>query len=350
MHRVHRPAILAALGLWGCALLPQPVQSASPFVTTTIDHYFNPPVKFSRCDVEARAHGATGDGATDDTAAIQKAIDLTPAGGTLCIADGTYMIDAARSLALKSAFRLKLAPGATLRARPNALGGYAILKIWDRNDVVVEGGTVQGERGQHQGTTGEWGMGIDIRGSRGVTIRGVRIVDCWGDAIYLGRGKNTISNENIDIFDVRAHNNRRQGISIITGRGVAVVRNVLANTAGTGPSAGLDIEPNLPDDTIDNIHIIDLTTQDNAGTGLTINLGPRPQSSSTITVHQHTDIGSAQPFALYATKSTGAITINRARWSSRGTTVIIKRSCSFRLSASDLQPQPSSTTLDSCVR
>jgi hypothetical protein len=307
-------------------------------------------VKFSRCDVEARAHGATGDGATDDTAAIQKAIDLTPAGGTLCIPDGTYMIDAARSLALKSAFRLKLAPGATLRARPNALRSYAILRIWDRNDVVVEGGTVQGEREQHQGTAGQWGMGIDIRGSRKITVRAVRLLDCWGDGIYLGRGKSTISNEDIDIFDVRAHNNRRQGISIITGKGVALVRNVLSHTAGVPPAAGLDIEPNAPDEPIENIRILDLTTEGNAGAGLVINLGLGSRSSSSIHVSQHTDTGSAQPFALYAASHAGTIEVHRTNWGPRGTAVVIKRSCSFKLTTSGLFPQPPSTTLSSCVR
>jgi hypothetical protein len=317
-------------------------------VPTAVDHHFNPPVALTRCDVDARAHGAAGDGATDDTAAIQKAIGLTPAGGTLCVPDGTYMIDAARSLVLKSAFRLKLAPGTTLRARPNNLGGYAVVRAVDKTDIVIEGGVIQGERMQHQGTTGEWGMGIDIRGSRGVTIRRVQVRDCWGDGIYLGRGKTSITNEDIDIVDVVARNNRRQGISIITGRRVAVVRARLAETAGTPPAAGLDIEPNAVDEPIEDIQILDLTTERNAGGGLAIQLGSGPRSASAITVHRHTDIGSAHPLVLYATYP-GTLQIRGTDWRG-GAPAVIKRNCAFRLSATELFPPPPASLLTSCTR
>ncbi|MEP7098191.1 MAG: glycosyl hydrolase family 28-related protein, partial [Dokdonella sp.] len=53
--------------------------------------------------INVRDKGAKGDGVHDDTAAIQAAIDALPAaGGTVTIPDGNYMIDATRSIELRS--------------------------------------------------------------------------------------------------------------------------------------------------------------------------------------------------------------------------------------------------------
>src|SRR5262249_14500669 len=125
--------------------------------------------------------------------------------------------------------------------------------------------------------------------------------DCWGDGIYLGRGKTVVTNEDIDIAEETAHNTRGQGISIIPGRGSAVVRAVLSDPAGPPPSAGLDIEPDAPDEPIEDVEILDLTTRNNRGPGLLIALGGhRPRNRSTVVVYQHTDSGSARPLQLYA--------------------------------------------------
>ena len=41
--------------------------------------------------LDARAFGAAGDGETDDTAALQSALDFLPAGGRLILSAGTYL-------------------------------------------------------------------------------------------------------------------------------------------------------------------------------------------------------------------------------------------------------------------
>ena len=63
------------------------------------------------CAVSVRAFGAVGDGVTDDTAALQRAIQVLPEGSRLVVPEGTYLTG---PLLLKSHMTLELKRGATL--------------------------------------------------------------------------------------------------------------------------------------------------------------------------------------------------------------------------------------------
>ncbi|MEQ7802650.1 right-handed parallel beta-helix repeat-containing protein [Pedobacter sp. ASV1-7] len=205
----------------------------------------------------------------NDHEMIQKAIDYASAQRIykVYIPDGEYMISAAAitgqpGLLLRDNIKLRLSSGAKLRAIPNNAGNYSIVRIHNVSNVSIEGGTIIGERQEHVGTSGEWGMGIDIRRGIGVVIKDIRISDCWGDGIYIGQ-----ESKNLLVDNIVCDNNRRQGISVINCDGLIIQNSTFKNTNGAAPAAGIDLEPN-ENDKASNIQIMKCRFENNSGLGL----------------------------------------------------------------------------------
>jgi Pectate lyase superfamily protein len=232
--------------------------------------------------VSVKDKGATGDGRTDDTAAIQAAVDeIGGTGGTVLVPNGTYMVDAVgkKRLALKSGMTLKLSEGATLKAIANSSKKYAVLSISGASDVRVVGGTLEGERNEHIGEAGDGGMGIRIdHGSEHIEISGVTAKEMWGDGFYVQGAAD------VKFCSVTADHNRRQGLSIIEADGLAVTNSVFKNTQGTRPSAGIDLEPDKAVQKITSVRIQNSKFLDNAGGGIQI-AGKKGQISKVEIMH-----------------------------------------------------------------
>jgi len=201
--------------------------------------------------IDVRVHGAKGNGKSDDTAAFQSAVDACPPDGTVFVPAGEYRIrlDARCDpfmkcgLRLKSRMTLLLDPGATLHALPSGDPGYAMVLIADATDVTIAGGRLVGDRDEHLGRSGQWGMGIDVLGSTRVRLVGIRVDEFWGDGIYLGPGSNDAPAQDVAVCKVSADHNRRQGMSIVHATNVVVERSSFTHTVGTAPQAGIDVEP-----------------------------------------------------------------------------------------------------------
>jgi Pectate lyase superfamily protein len=219
--------------------------------------------------VDVKDKGAKGDGRTDDTAAIQAAIDeVAGTGGTVFVPKGVYVVDAVakkRRLTLGSDMTLKLDNDAVLKAMPTDSRKYSILTVSGVSNVTIVGGTLEGERAQHMGNDGEAGMGIRIEGgAKHVTVSGVTSRKMWGDGFYVEDANDT------KFCGVTSDGNRRQGLSIIEADGVLVTDSVFSNTHGTRPSAGIDLEPDHPSQQIVNLRIQNSKFLNNAGPGIEI--------------------------------------------------------------------------------
>jgi len=245
-----------------------PTKQASAAVTVQAVQGGCAPAPTSPLVVSVKTYGAKGDGVTDDTAAIQAAIEVVAGtGGTLLVPDGTYMINAIlnsnKGLILRSNMTFRMSSGAVLKAITNSSPGYAILYLPRVTNVNVIGGTLEGDRSTHTGTLGESGMGITVATSQNVYIEGVTAKECWGDGFYIG-GTNCT---NITLCNVVADHNRRQGLSVVYADGVIVRNSTFKNTQGTLPEAGIDIEPNAGE-TVANMQILGCTFLNNSGGGI----------------------------------------------------------------------------------
>jgi hypothetical protein len=243
-------------------------------------------------DVNVQSYGATGDGATDDTAAINAAIAAAVSGGirTVIIPDGTYMIRAddpqgdlrqqtwlfQAGIQMLSGVHLKLSQGATLKAFPSAgdHGYYKIISCYGVDNIEISGGTVVGERATHTGTAGQWGHGISLMGCADVSIHDMTLIDCWGDGInVLPGGGDSVADppcRRVSIRRVVCDNNRRQGLSISGVIDMAVEDSTFSNTNGHEPQCGLDIESNGGTRPTKDITVERCRFEGNRGAGFTI--------------------------------------------------------------------------------
>lgn len=146
-----------------------------------------------------------------------------------------------------------------IKMRPNGYESYGILQLNGENIKVSGNGTIIGEKDQHQGKKGEWGMGVNVKKSQNVLISGIQIENCWGDCIYVGG-----ASRNVVIEDCILKKSRRQGISITYGDSIKIRNCNITSIHGTPPGFGIDIEPNK-NERCENIFIDSVTISDCEG-------------------------------------------------------------------------------------
>ncbi len=187
-----------------------------------------------------RHYGATGDGKTMDTAAIQKTIDAASAagGGTVVFPPGTYL---SGSINIKSHVKLQLDKGATLLGSPNQadyrkLNYHALLLANEQEDIGIFGeGVIDGQgrildlntrhimpqRNPPFADETHRPFIINFRNCRNVTVRGITLKEssCW---VQLYRNCDHVTIENITVRTAATITN--DGIDL-DGCTHAVVRN-----------------------------------------------------------------------------------------------------------------------------
>jgi hypothetical protein len=185
---------------------------------------------------------------------------------------------------LRSNQRLILEDGVELRAMRGAFFGTGDCLLQanmvENLTIVGYGATLRMWREDYARPPypkGEWRMGLSLRGVRNVGVFGLTIRESGGDGIYLdaseqvkGAPTDRFNCENVAIRDVHSLRNFRQGASIIGGVNISVSGSTFADTAGTPPSAGVDLEPDNTAQRISRVSFHNCTFRNNSGAGVDI--------------------------------------------------------------------------------
>jgi hypothetical protein len=205
----------------------------------------------------------------ESTAALQAAIDSHAKRVLVPYMGAPWIV---RPITLRSNQEIDFEPGVLILAKRGEFqdGGDSLFTAVGVDNLTMRGygATLRMWKKDYQNPPykkAEWRMGIGIRGSRNVLIEGLRVESSGGDGFYVDGGSGRLWSENITIRDCTAFDNHRQGISVISVVNLLVENSTFAGTGGTAPEAGIDIEPDTPQQRLVNIVIRNCVFEDNHG-------------------------------------------------------------------------------------
>ncbi|MBU0607624.1 MAG: right-handed parallel beta-helix repeat-containing protein [Armatimonadetes bacterium] len=152
--------------------------------------------------------------------------------------------------------------------------------------LIGYGATLRMRRADYDDATrykhAEWRMVLKLLSCTNIRIYGLTLAESGGDGIYLGTAQRGVTNKNIHIKDVICDKNYRQGISVITAEDLLIENTILRDTAGTAPQAGIDFEPNNPDEKVVNCVMRNCLAENNNSWGYVAYLPPLRATSAPV--------------------------------------------------------------------
>lgn len=207
--------------------------------------------------INVKDSGATGDGSTDDTTALQNAINNSPAGSTIYFPAGTYLISSPIVLKANRSYvgaGSAYAGSATIKQKDsvnvtNAAGltGLLVPETWNTNattcdnPIVIENLCIDGNRANNTSSTA---CGIILNNYWSHIIRcsinntpkdGIRLTD------VTANGTNVVTNSCSEnrILNCRIDNPGGDGIKQVSSNSISnqdgyCENNLISNTVGSG--------------------------------------------------------------------------------------------------------------------
>jgi hypothetical protein len=194
-------------------------------------------------------------------------------------------------LRLRSRLRLVLEPGASIVALEGAFvgSGDCLLDADGSTDLEIVGygagiSMRKKDYAKPPYADSQWRHAIALRDAARVRIAGLRIEDSGGDGVYVGQRRGRPVPEDILLEDLTIRGNYRQGISVISARGLRILRCEISGTAGHLPAAGIDFEPNSALFGFEDCLVGDCRIYGNAGPAVLVYLGTRSKEDSPVSI------------------------------------------------------------------
>ena len=236
--------------------------------------------------INVKDFGAKGDGVTDDTEAIQKAVN---AGTVIFFPEAYYLIshsiiigDCDTKIIYGNNSTIKLLnTEEILGDKPK---NNRVPMIWIKpenniNNVYIYDLKLIGDKIENPVTT-EWNHGIFINiNTQKVTLTNLDISLCRGDGIDIESAGNALIN------NCYIHENHRNNISLISYENIYIKNSTLEHAEGTSPEAGIGVEPNFDNQHAKYLVIDNCLIKNNNGYGFYINLSKKNSTPENIKVN-----------------------------------------------------------------
>ena len=201
---------------------------------------------FGDIEVSPVMFGAAGDGATDDSVAIQAMFN---AGKSIRFKSGaTYIINEQIEIASKTNFAI-YGNGATIKAKNGMTvgSGTRLLYFTDCTDFTISNLILDANR-DNRTPAETTAHTLQLQNCKRWKLDTVKCINGVTDGFYLGandKANPATYCEDGTILNCVADNNYRQGMSIVNSYNIAVIGGAYRNTTGTSPQAGVDVEADV---------------------------------------------------------------------------------------------------------
>jgi hypothetical protein len=234
--------------------------------------------------------------ALDSSASL---VDVAP------LADGRPWI--VRPIHIRSDTTVLFRPGCHVQAKRFSFHGItdSLINIRDAYNVTVlaHGATFSMWKNDYTNTSlgysaAQWRHGFWVSGKASALAGGIRVEGAF--VTRTGGDGMQIEANGVTVKHFHAHDNFRQGISILGGRDLVIEDSVFSNTSGHAPGSGLQIEPWHSQNVVENVSIRRCRALYNQGNGFCVAIGALNGSSAatSVEISDCTAVGSIAGVAI----------------------------------------------------
>ena len=185
-------------------------------------------------------------------------------------------------LFLRSNTELVFEEGVELLAKEGLFTGLreALVTVRDVTNVVIRGegkGAVwrmrKADYMKPPYRIAQWRHALNLLSACNVRVENLVLRESGGDGVYFGVSTNSLlPNANVVCRRLVCDGNNRQGMSVISAKGLTIEDCLLVNTRGHAPESGIDFEPNFSHELLQDVVLRNVTATNNAGNGVELGM------------------------------------------------------------------------------